>query len=103
VNTSMIAGDEEQQTRMANDEDSDEVGGKGNGNGDEVGGQVTATMVKKRARVARAMVTSVVDDNEGNGDGGNMARNKNNGLTSLCSSPSCTRPPLALTTRAMTS
>ena len=37
-------------------------------------------MVKKRVRVARAMVTRVVGDEEGGGDGGNMARNKKDGL-----------------------
>jgi hypothetical protein len=36
--------------------------------------------VKKRARAARAMVTRVVGDEEGGGDGGNMARNKDDGL-----------------------
>ena len=37
-------------------------------------------MVKKRARAARAMVTRMVGDEEGDGDGGNMARNNDNGL-----------------------
>ncbi len=68
---------------MADDEGSDEEGGKGDGNGDESGGRVTATMVKKRVRAAREMVTRVVDDKEGHGDGGNMVRNNDNGLTSL--------------------
>ncbi len=72
---------------MADDEGSEEEGGKGNGNGDEGGGRVTALMVKKRARAARAMVTRVVGNEEGNGDGGNMARN-----TLSCSS----RPVLGL-------
>ena len=48
-------------------------------NSDEGGGRVTATMVKKRA-MARAMVMRVVGDKEGDGDGGNMARNKDDGL-----------------------
>ena len=42
---------------MADDEGSDEEGGKGNGNVDEGDGRATATMVKKWARAARAMVT----------------------------------------------
>ena len=38
-------------------------------------------MVKKRARAARVlMVTRMVGDEEGCGDGGNMARNNDNGL-----------------------
>jgi hypothetical protein len=37
-------------------------------------------MVKKRVRVARAMVTRVVGEDEGNGDGGNMVRNNSDGL-----------------------
>jgi hypothetical protein len=41
---------------------------------------VTATMVKKRARAARVMVTRVVSNEEGGGDGGNMARNTDDGL-----------------------
>jgi hypothetical protein len=66
---------------MADDEGGDKEGGKGDGNGDEGGGQATATMmVKKRARVARAMVTRVVGDEEGDGDGGNMVRNNGDGL-----------------------
>jgi hypothetical protein len=65
---------------MADDEGSDKEGGKGDGNGDEGGGRATATMVKKRARAARAMVTWVVGDEEGGGDGGNMVRNKDDGL-----------------------
>jgi hypothetical protein len=59
--------------------------------------------VKKRVRAARAMVMRVVGEEEGDGDGGNMARNKDEGLTSSCSSPSFTWPPLASTTRASTS
>jgi hypothetical protein len=54
---------------MANDEGSDEEGCKGDGNGDEGGGLVTATMMEKRVRAARAMVTRVVGDEEGDGDG----------------------------------
>ena len=50
--------------RVANDDGSDKEGGKGDGNGDEGGGLATATMVKKRARAARAMVTRVVGDKE---------------------------------------
>ena len=75
-----MAGDEQQRKRMADDEGSDKEGGKGDGNGDEGGGRATATMAKKRARAARAMVTRVVGDEEGGGDGGNMARNKDDGL-----------------------
>ena len=41
---------------MADDEGSDEEGGKGEGNGDEGGGRATATMVKKRVRAAKVMV-----------------------------------------------
>jgi hypothetical protein len=48
--------------------------------GNDGGGRATATMVKKRARAARAMVTRVVGDEEGGGDGGNMERNKDDGL-----------------------
>jgi len=65
---------------MADDEGSNEEGGKGDGSSDEGGGQATATMVEKRARAARAMVTRIVGDKEGNGDGGNMARNNDDGL-----------------------
>jgi hypothetical protein len=66
---------------MADDEGSDEEGGEGDGNGDEGGGRATATMAKKRAaRAARAMVTRLVGNEEGGGNGGNMARNKDDGL-----------------------
>ena len=78
-----MAGDDEQQKRVANDEGSNREGGKGDVNGDEGGGRATATMVKKRARAARAMVTRVVGDEEGNGDGGNMARNNDDGLVPI--------------------
>ena len=37
-------------------------------------------MAKKRARAARAMVTRVVGHEEGDGDGGNMARENDDGL-----------------------
>jgi hypothetical protein len=58
-----MGDDDEQGKRVADDEGGDKEGGKGDGNGDEGGGQATATMmVKKRARVARAMVTRVVGD-----------------------------------------
>ena len=40
-------------------------------------------MVKKMARAARAMVTRVVGDKEGDGDRGNMARNNDDGLVSV--------------------
>jgi hypothetical protein len=80
VDTSTTAGDDEQQKRVADDEGSNKEGGKGDGNGDEGGERATATMVKKRARAARAMVTRVVGDKEGDGDGGNMARNNEDGL-----------------------
>ena len=65
---------------MADDEDSNEEGCKGNVNVDEGGGQATMTMVKKRVRVARAMVMRVVTNEEGGGNGGNMVRNKDHGL-----------------------
>ena len=65
---------------MADDEGSNEEGGKGDDSSDEGGGQATATMVKKRARAARAMVTRIVGNEEGDGDGGNMARNNDDGL-----------------------
>jgi len=39
--------------------------------------------VKKRARAARAMVTRVLGDKEGDGDGGNMARNNDDGLVPI--------------------
>ncbi len=40
-------------------------------------------VLKNRARAPRAMVTSVVGYEEGNGDGGKMVRNNDDGLTSL--------------------
>jgi hypothetical protein len=49
---------------VADDEDSNKEDGKGDGNGDEGGGQATTTMVKKRVRAARAMVTRVVHGEE---------------------------------------
>ncbi len=75
-----MAGDNEQQKRVADDEGSDKEGGKGDGNGDEGGGRATATMVKKRVRAARVMVMRVVGDEEGDGDGENMVRNNDDGL-----------------------
>ena len=42
-----------------------------------------ATMVKKRVRVARTIVTRVVGDKEGGGDGVNMARKNDNGLVPI--------------------
>ena len=42
-----------------------------------------ATMVKKRVRVARTIVTRVVGDEEGGGDGVNMARKNDNGLVPI--------------------
>ncbi len=68
---------------MADDEGSDKEGGKGDGNGDEGGRRATATMVKKRVRVARAVVTRMVGDKEGDGDGGHMVRNNDDGLIPL--------------------
>ena len=65
---------------MADDEGSDKEGSKGDGDGDEGGGRVTATMAKKRAKAARTMVTRVVGNEEGGGDGGNTARTNNDGL-----------------------
>jgi hypothetical protein len=78
-----MAGNDVQQKRVADDEGSNKEGGKGNGNGDEGGGRATATVVKKRARAARVMVMRVVGDEEGDGDGGNMARNNNIGLVPI--------------------
>jgi hypothetical protein len=78
-----MAGEDEQHKRVADDEGSNKEGGKGNGNGDEGDGRVTATMVKKRARATRATVMRVVGDEEGNGDGGNMARNNVDGLVPI--------------------
>ncbi len=80
MDTSTTAGDDKQQKRVVNDEGSDEEGGKGDGNGDEGGERATATMVKTRARAARVMVTRVVGDKEGGGNGGNMVRNNEDGL-----------------------
>ena len=40
-------------------------------------------MVKKRVRVTRVMVTRVVGDGEGGGDGGIMARNNGDGLVPI--------------------
>jgi len=42
-----------------------------------------AMMVKKRVRAARVMVTRVVGDEEGGGDGGNMTRNNDDGLVPI--------------------
>jgi hypothetical protein len=53
----MTVGGDKQQKCVANDEGSDEEGGKGEGNGDEGCGRATATMVKNRVRAARVMVT----------------------------------------------
>jgi len=57
-----MAGDNEQRKRVADDKGCDKEGGKGNGNGDEGGGRATVLMVKKRVRVARAIVTRAVGD-----------------------------------------
>ena len=80
MDTSTTAGEDKQQKRVADDEGSDEEGGKGDGNSDESGKRATATMVKMRVRAARVMVTRVVGDKEGGGDGGNMVRNNEDGL-----------------------
>ncbi len=80
MDTSTTAGGDEQQKRMADDEGRDEEGGEEEGNGDEGDVRATATMVKKRARAARVMVTRVVGYEEGGGDRGSMARNNNDGL-----------------------
>ena len=42
-----------------------------------------AAMVKKRARVARVVVTRVVGDEEGGSDGGSMVRNNDDGLVPI--------------------
>jgi len=81
---STTAGYDEQQKHLSIDEGSSEEGGKDDGNGDEGGRQATAMMVKNRVRAARAMVTRVVGDEEGDGDGRNMARNNDDGLTLSC-------------------
>ncbi len=60
-----MAGDNEQQKHVVDDEGSNKEGGKGDINGDEGGRGVTAMMVKKRVRAARAMVMRVVGDEEG--------------------------------------
>ncbi len=65
---------------MADDEGRDKESGKGDGNGDEGGRRAIATMVKKRVRVTRVVVTRMVGNEEGNGDGGNMVRNNDDGL-----------------------
>ena len=75
MDTSTTVGGDEQQKRVADDEGRDKEGGEGEGNGNEGGGRATATMVKKRARGARVMVTRVVGNQEEN-----MARNNNDGL-----------------------
>ncbi len=81
MDKSTTAGNDKQRKRVANDEGSNKEGGKGNGNGDEGGRRAMATMVKKRARAAMArMVTRVVGDDEGDGDGGNMVTNNDDGL-----------------------
>ena len=56
MDTSTKAGGDKQQKHVADDEGSNEEGGKGEGNGDEGGGRAMATMVKKRVRAARVMV-----------------------------------------------
>ena len=76
-------GGDKQLKRVADDEGRDEEGGEGEENSDEGDGRVTATMVKKRARAARVMVTRVVGDEEGGGNGGSMARNNNDGLVPI--------------------
>ena len=68
---------------MAENRGRDKEGGKGNGNSDEGGGRATATMVKMRVRAARTMVTRVVGNKEGGGNGGNMASNKEDGLVPI--------------------
>ena len=83
MDTSTTAGDDKQQKRVADDEGSDEEGGEGDGNGDEGGERATATMVKMRVRAARVMVTRVVGDKEGGGDGGSMTRNNEDGLVPI--------------------
>ncbi len=80
MDRSTTAGDDKQQKRVADDEGSDEEGGEGDGNGDKGGERATATMVKMRVRAARVMVTRVVGDREGGGNGGNMVRNNEDGL-----------------------
>ncbi len=80
MDTSTPAGGDEQLKRVADDEGRDEEGGEGEGNNDEVGGRAKATMVKKRARATRVMVSRVVSDEEGGRDGGSMARNNDDGL-----------------------
>jgi hypothetical protein len=77
-----MAGDNEQQKHVVDDEGSNKEGGKGDSNGDEGGRRVTAMMVKKRVRAARAMVMRVVGDEEGDSDGEHMARNNNAGAPS---------------------
>ncbi len=47
-----MAGDDEQQKRVADEVGSNKEGGKGDGNGDEGGRRATVTMVKKRVRAA---------------------------------------------------
>ncbi len=84
MDTSTTAGDDEQQKCVADDEGSNEEGGKkGDVNSDEGGGRATATMVQKRARAARAMVTRVVGDEEGDGDRGNILMNNNDSLVPI--------------------
>ncbi len=69
MDTSTTAGYNEQRKHLSDDEGSSEEGGKGDGNSDEGGRQATAIMVKNRVRAARAMVTRVVGNKEGDGDG----------------------------------
>ena len=42
--------------------------------------RMATMMVKKRVRAAKAMVTRVVGNKEGDGHGGNLVRNNDNGL-----------------------
>ena len=79
----MTAGGDEQQKHVADDEGRDEEGGEGEGNGDEGSGRVTATTVKKRARVASVIVARVVSNEEGGGNGGSMVRNNDDGLVPI--------------------
>jgi hypothetical protein len=74
VDTSTAAGDK-QQRKLANDEGSDEEGGKGDGNGDESGGRATATDGEEEGEGGKG------DGDEGGGRRrGNMARNNDDGL-----------------------
>ncbi len=80
---------------MANDEGSNKEGGKGDGNGDEGGGRATVTMMMKKVRAARAMVTRVMGDEEGDCDGNDVGNDQT--MKMMTTTSSCCDALLSLT------